>query len=217
MGIFFKLFTNGISCIFYGLILAITITIVLCFFISSKKGNLRSIPFFLSIAMLFIALFVNMTVMVGAIKIKKVANNALTVIEQLQEVIASSSLNEIGESVTNSDYRDLVKQIGRVSDHVDVYKLQELKNQLGGSWDLLRLYFESSDMSPAMLFFSPTRTITRFNSKMNSIILKKILWSVLFTIVVVIVAIHSTSTFGGQAKTKSQHSSSRTTSSYDDF
>lgn len=216
MGIFFKLFTNGISCVFYGLIVTISITIVLCFFISSKKGNLRSIPFFLLIAMLFIALFVNMTVIAGAIKIKKVANNALTVIEQLQEVIASSSLNEIGEGVTNGNYKDLVKQVERVSGHVDVYKLQELKKQLGGSWDLLRLYFESSDMSPAMLLLSPTRTITRFNSKMNGIILRRILWSVLF-IAVVIVAIRSTSISGRPSKTGVQYSSKRTTSSYDEF
>lgn len=120
--------------------------------------------------------------MVGAIKIKKVANNTLTIIEQLQDVIHSTNLNDLSESVTNGDYMGVAQQVEHVSDIIDVHKIQELKNQLGDNWDLLRLYFESYDMSPAMLFLSPTRTIARFNSKMDGIILRNVLWSIAFII-----------------------------------
>ena len=97
MGIFFDLFVNSISCVFYGFIITIAIIAGVCLLISSlKRGALGSIPFLLSIVLLFIVLFINMSIMVGAIKIKKVANNALTVIEQFQDVILNTNLNDLG-------------------------------------------------------------------------------------------------------------------------
>ena len=211
MGIFFDLFVNSISCVFYGFIITIAIIVGVCLLISSlKRGVLGSISFLLSIALLFIVLFINMSIMVGAIKIKKVANNALTVIEQFQDVIRNTNLNDLGESVTNGDYMGAVQQVEQASDIIDIHKIQELKNQLGDNWDLLRLYFESYDMNSAMLFLSPAKTIARFNSKMNGIILKTALWSIAFIILSITIGLlHNNARTSRPQRSSSAHTSTR--------
>lgn len=205
---FFDLFINGLSCVFYGFIITIAVLVLILYFIRRKvkNGLLRSVPVLISTIVLFIVLFTNMSIMIGTIKMKGIANNTLAIIEQFQSVANTTDFNNFGESIKNGDYNGVIQQVGKSSGILDFQKLQELKNQLGDNWDLFKLYFDSSDMSTTMLFLSPVKTIERFNSKMNSIIWSNILWSLAFIILTIIVGMNNAKNFN-----KHQHSRSKYT------
>ena len=118
--------------------------------------------------------------MVGAIRIKGIANRSIDAIEQLSNVVSFSNLQDLGELFSNGNYAEITQ---RVDNGLDINNLQELQTQLTDNWELLRQYFESANMSTTMLFLSPTKSIERFNSKMNDIILTNILWSLVFFII----------------------------------
>lgn len=203
MSTFFDLIANGISCIGYGLLISIVIIAILCVILSSiKKDTLKSIPFVISLAVLFVVLLINMSIMVGAIKIKGIANQSIDAIDQFTEAL-SNNINDAGRLIQNGDYIGAAQQVGEASDEVDFNNLLDLKNQLGDNWDLLKQYFDSSDMSVTMLFLSPTKTIKKFNGKMNRVIVGNILWSLLF---IGIAAFISLRNFGGADKYKKKKS-----------
>ena len=210
MEIFFDLFGSAISCVLYGGFIAIIITVGLYIVLSSiNKESTHSYLFFLSLGLLFVVLFINMSIMTGAIKVKNMANKSLTTIEQFHHVINSTNLNELGRSITDGNYIDVIQQLGHASGNLDINNVQELKKQLENNWSLLRLYFSSSDMSPSMLLLSPTRTIERFNSRMNSVILSNVLWSMAFLMLTIIVAIYNVKKTGKPTSSKSTYSSHR--------
>lgn len=182
-----------------------------------NKGAIRSYPFFFSLGLLFVVLFFNMSIMMGAIKVKSVANSSLTIIEQLHNVINPNNMNDLGRSITNGDYMDVIQQLGHASDNLDINNIQELKNQLVNNWSLLKLYFSSYGMSPTMLVISPTKTIERFNSKMNTIILSNVLWSLSFLVFTIIVAMYKMKKPEKASTSRPKYSSHRNTRYDDDF
>lgn len=140
--------------------------------------------------------------MVGAIKIKGIVNQSIDAIDQFTEAL-SNNINDAGRLIQNGDYIGAAQQVGEASDEVDFNNLLDLKNQLGDNWDLLKQYFDSSDMSVTMLFLSPTKTIKKFNGKMNRVIVGNILWSLLFIGIAASIGLKG---FGGADKYKKKKS-----------
>lgn len=195
---FIKLISNGASCIGYGLLISIVIIAILCVILSYiKKNSLKSFPFVISLAVVFVVLLINMSVMIGAIKIKNIVNQSIDAIDQFAEVLSETNINDVARLIQDGDCIGAAQQIGQTSNEVDFNNLIDLKNQLGDNWDLVKQYFDTSDMSVAILFLSPTKTIKKFNSKMNSIIIRNILWSLLFLGIAVLVGLRD---FGGTKK-----------------
>lgn len=170
-----------------------------------NRGAVHNLPFFISFILLFVILLVNMSIMVGAIKIKSVANDTLTTIEQINNLNQSVDISELGNSISNGNILEIIQQIGKYTDDVDMSQVQELKVNLRNNWDLLNTYFEHNDVSTVALFLSPKRTIEKFNSKMNSIIIKNIVWSTLFIILTIVIALYNFKIAGKQSRKRTQY------------
>lgn len=192
----------------YGFLITIAIIAVLWFIISSiKKGSFITVPFIISTFALFIVLFINISVMIGAIKMKGLANSSLNTIEQFTGVISSLSANDMDQLSRNGDYLDALRQIGQDSGLVDPIYLQELQNQLGDNWDLLNHYFGKSGETVNALFSAPKKTIERFNSKMNGIIIGNILWSLSFLVITIFIGMYKSTNSNRYSQRKSAYTS----------
>lgn len=217
MSTFIGLFANDISCIAYGLLISLAIVAIVSLVLYiKKKDSLVTIPSIICITILFIVLLSNMSVMVGAIKVKGIANRSIDAIEQFDNVINPTNLNNIGELILDGDYMEAVQQVSQASEEVDINNLLEIKNQLGDNWDLLKHYLDAADINVSMLFLSPTQTIEKFDSKMNYTIIGNILWSALFIGITFFVGIKGTNKSKQYQRKRSTYSS-RINHHNDDF
>ncbi len=217
MSIFFSLFVDGISCIFYGVLIAIAVAFgIYLAVVSIKNTKPQSIPFFASLALTFVVVLVNMSIMTGAIKIKGIAGDTLTAIQQIQETVANTNFNGVGNSISNGNYSEALQQMSG-SASIDFNNLQNLKKDLGGNWDLLKLYFDANDMSTTMLFLSPVSTIDSFNRKMNSVIIGNILWSVAFIGLSIFLGCKGAGASRSQARSKGRYQAASSRRYDDDF
>ena len=108
MGIFFSLFFESITCLFYGIVIAVFIMATLYFILKTlSRGIVRSIPFFLTGVILSIFLVVNMSVVVGAISIKQQTGSMkLWLTQQLENVegIADVQSSQAVGDILNEEF-----------------------------------------------------------------------------------------------------------------
>lgn len=164
MGVFFSLFSGAFGCVFYGLIIALFIIVSLYFVLSLlSKGIVRTIPFWISMGVLFVLLFINMSVMVGAFKVK---------------------------SATGAMEIWLNQQLHTVSGIADIDTSQKVGEMLDDQFPILSHYIDLFDFSGHTFQELPTVMADTIRSEMNSQILKNVLWSLGFIIAATLVSMY---------------------------
>lgn len=164
MGIFFSLFFESITCLFYGIVIAVFIMATLYFILKTlSRGIVRSIPFFLTGVILSIFLVVNMSVVVGAISIKQ---------------------------QTGSMKLWLTQQLENVEGIADVQSSQAVGDILNEEFPLLGCFLNLFDMSGYPMNELPQVFYDVINKEMNGIICSKLLWSLAIIIAAVLIALY---------------------------
>lgn len=164
MNIFFSLFSGALSCVFYGLIITLFIVASLYFLLSTaSKGIVRSIAFWISMGVLSLLLLVNMSVMVGAFKVK---------------------------STTGAMELWLNQRLHEVSGIADIESSQEIGEMLDENFPMLNHYLNLFDFSGTSFRELPTVMADCIRSEMNSQIWSNVLWSLGFIIAAVLISLY---------------------------
>lgn len=164
MGIFFSLFFESITCLFYGVIITAFIMATLYFILKMlSKGALHSIAFYISGIILSILLLVNMTVTVGAFTIKQ---------------------------QTSSMRLWLSQQLDGLEGTADLQSSQAIGDRLNEEFPLLRCFLNLFDLSGHPLEDLPQVFYEVINHEMNGIICSKLIWSFIFCVAAILVALY---------------------------
>lgn len=164
MGIFFSILSEGITCLFYGIIITAFIMATLYFILSTlSKGAVRSIPFFVTGPILALLLMVNMTLLVGAFTVK----------------------NE-----TESMRLWLTQRLNGIHGTADLQSSQQVGDILNEQFPLSGCFLNLFDMSGHPIEELPQVFYEVINDEMNSMIWSRLLWSLGFIIVAMLVALY---------------------------
>ena len=164
MGIFFTLFSEAYSCLGYGLLIAAFIVATIYFLLSlASKGIVRSIPFWISLVVLFFAAWINMSVMVGAIKV----SSATTAMEMW-----------------------LNQYLYNMEGIADVKSSQEIGEMLNEEFPILGSYVNLFDFSGYSLKELPFAIAEAVREEMSSQIWSNILWTLGFIVAAVIISLY---------------------------
>lgn len=164
MGIFFSLFSEAFSCVGYGLLIAAFLVATLYFLLSTaSKGIVRSIPFWISMVVLFFAAWINMSVMVGAIKV----NSATTAMEMW-----------------------LNQYLYNLEGIADIRSSQEIGDLLNKEFPILGSYVNLFDFSGYSLRELPSAIAEAVREEMGSQIWSNILWTLAFIVATVIISLY---------------------------
>lgn len=164
MTTFFSLFSGAVSCVFYGFLITAFIIATLYFLLSTaSKGIVRSIAFWLSMAALSILLLVNMSVMVGAFRVK-----------------SATSAMEVW----------LNQQLHNASGYADIESSQQIGDSLDENFPILEHYLNLFDFSGIPFKELPTVMADSIRSEMNSQIWSNVLWSLGFIIAAVLISLY---------------------------
>ena len=164
MGIFFSLFFESVTCLFYGIIIVAFIMVTLYFILKMmSKGAVHSIPFYISGMILAILLLINMSVMVGAFTVKQ---------------------------QTDSMRLWLAQQLDGTEGIADLQSSQMIGDSLNDEFPLLGCFLNLFDLSGHAIEELPQVFYEVINHEMNTLIWSKILWSLIFCIAAVLVALY---------------------------
>ena len=175
---------------FYGFIITAFIMATLYFVLKSmSQGTVRSIPFWITGPVLTILLLINMSVMMGAFKVKGQT--------ETMEIWLNQRLDDTDETV-------------------GVQESQWIGDQLTDEFPLLGCYLNLFDLSGHTTNELPQVFREVINEKMNDVIESRILWSVGFIITAMLIALYFDK---GEGRTPKKKSTYRTTSRrhIDDF
>ncbi len=192
MGVFFDLFSSGISALFYGFLLAVAITAGLFLILKAFCGTpSRPLPVAASFALLFVVALVNMSVMMGAFKIKGITADAIELLEYAERRVDSFDMGDFLGDLAGGDYAQMIADGMELADGTELARASELMDELKDNGRLLQYYFQQNDMSTLSLVLSPIQTLQKFNDKMNSAIWHSILWTLAFMALAAIVMVRS--------------------------
>lgn len=164
MGIFFSLFSEAFSCVGYGLLIAAFIVATLYFLLSTaSKGIVRSFPFWISMVILFFAAWINMSVMVGAIKV----NSATTAMEMW-----------------------LNQYLYNLDGIADIRSSQEIGELLNEQFPILASYVNLFDFSGYSLRELPFAIAEAVRGEMSGQIWSNVLWTLAFIAAAVIISLY---------------------------
>ena len=164
MGIFFSLFSEAFNCIGYGLLISAFIVATLYFLLSTaSKGIVRSIPFWISMVVLFFAASINRSVMVGAIKV----NSATTAMEMW-----------------------LNQYLYNLEGIADIKSSQEIGDLLNEQFPILASYVNLFDFSGYSLRDLPMAIAEAVREEMQGQIWSNILWTLAFIVAAVIISLY---------------------------
>lgn len=164
MGIFFSLFSEAFNCIGYGLLIAAFLVATIYFLLSTaSKGIVRSIPFWICMVVLFFAAWINMSVMVGAIKV----NSATSAMEMW-----------------------LNQYLYNLEGIADIKSSQEIGDLLNEQFPILASYVNLFDFSGYSLRDLPTAMAEAVRDEMGDQIWSNILWTLAFIAAAVIISLY---------------------------
>ena len=164
MGIFFSLFSEAVNCIGYGLLIAAFIVATLYFLLSmASKGIVRSVPFWISMVVLFFAAWINMSVMVGAIKV----SSATTAMEMW-----------------------LNQYLYNLEGIADIKSSQEIGDLLNNEFPILASYINLFDFSGYSLRELPFAMAEAVRNEMGSQIWSNVLWTLAFIAAAVTISLY---------------------------
>lgn len=164
MGIFFSILSEGITCLFYGIIITAFIMATLYFILSTlSKGAVRSIPFFITGPILALLLMINMTLLVGAFTVK---------------------------DETESMRIWLTQRLDGVHGTADLQSSQQVGDILNEQFPLSGCFLNLFDMSGHPIEELPQVFYEVINEEMNSMIWSRLLWSLGFIIAAMLVALY---------------------------
>ena len=164
MGIFFSILNEGITCLFYGIVITAFIMATLYFILSTlSKGTVRSIPFFITGPILALLLMVNMTLLVGAFTVK---------------------------SETESMRLWLTQRLDGIHGTADLQSSQQVGDMLNEQFPLSGCFLNLFDMSGHPIEELPQVFYEVINEEMNSMIWSRLFWSLGFIIAAMLVALY---------------------------
>ena len=164
MGIFFSLFSEAFSCVGYGFLISAFLVATLYFILSTaSKGIVRSIYFWISMVILFFAAWINMSVMVGAIKV----NSATTAMEMW-----------------------LSQYLYNLEGIADIKSSQEIGDLLNENFPILGSYVNLFDFSGYSLRELPLAIAEAIRDEMGDQIMSNILWTLAFLVAVVMISLY---------------------------
>lgn len=195
MGIFFSILNEGITCLFYGIVITAFIMATLYFILSSlSKGTVRSIPFFITGPILALLLIVNMTLLVGAFTVK----------------------NE-----TESMRLWLTQRLDGIHGTADLQSSQQVGDMLNEQFPLSGCFLNLFDMSGHPIEELPQVFYEVINKEMNSMIWSRLLWSFGFIVAAMLVALYFDKGEGNRNKGKNKRVTkgvrTNTRKNFDDF
>ncbi len=195
MGIFFSILNEGITCLFYGIVITAFIMATLYFILSSlSKGTVRSIPFFITGPILALLLMVNMTLLVGAFTVK----------------------NE-----TESMRLWLTQRLDGIHGTADLQSSQQVGDMLNEQFPLSGCFLNLFDMSGHPIEELPQVFYEVINKEMNSMIWSRLLWSFGFIVAAMLVALYFDKGEGNRNKGKNKRVTkgvrTSTRKNFDDF
>ena len=178
MGIFFSILNEGITCLFYGIVITAFIMATLYFILSSlSKGTVRSIPFFITGPILALLLMVNMTLLVGAFTVK----------------------NE-----TESMRLWLTQRLDGIHGTADLQSSQQVGDMLNEQFPLSGCFLNLFDMSGHPIEELPQVFYEVINKEMNSMIWNRLLWSLGFIVAAMLIALYFDKGEGNRSNGKSK-------------
>ena len=164
MGIFFSILSEGITCLFYGIVITAFIMATLYFILSTlSKGTVRSIPFFVTGPILALLLMVNMTLLVGAFTVK---------------------------SETESMRLWLTQRLDGIHGTADLQSSQQVGDMLNEQFPLSGCFLNLFDMSGHPIEELSQAVYEVINKEMNNMIWSRLLWSLGFIIAAMLVALY---------------------------
>lgn len=195
MGIFFSILNEGITCLFYGIVITAFIMATLYFILSSlSKGTVRSIPFFITGPILALLLIVNITLLVGAFTVK----------------------NE-----TESMRLWLTQRLDGIHGTADLQSSQQVGDMLNEQFPLSGCFLNLFDMSGHPIEELPQVFYEVINKEMNSMIWSRLLWSFGFIVAAMLVALYFDKGEGNRNKGKNKRVTkgvrTSTRKNFDDF
>lgn len=195
MGIFFSILSEGITCLFYGIVITAFIMATLYFILSSlSKGTVRSIPFFITGPILALLLIVNMTLLVGAFTVK---------------------------SETESMRLWLTQRLDGIHGTADLQSSQQVGDMLNEQFPLSGCFLNLFDMSGHSIEELPQAFYEVINDEMSSMIWSRLLWAFGFIIAAMLVALYFDKGEGNRSNGKSQMGTKRVRTNshknFDDF
>lgn len=195
MGIFFSILNEGITCLFYGIVITAFIMATLYFILSSlSKGTVRSIPFFITGPILALLLIVNITLLVGAFTVK----------------------NE-----TESMRLWLTQRLDGIHGTADLQSSQQVGDMLNEQFPLSGCFLNLFDMSGHPIEELPQVFYEVINKEMNSMIWSRLLWSFGFIVAAMLVALYFDKGEGNRNKGKNKRVTkgvrTNTRKNFDDF
>lgn len=195
MGIFFSILNEGITCLFYGIVITAFIMATLYFILSSlSKGTVCSIPFFITGPILALLLIVNITLLVGAFTVK----------------------NE-----TESMRLWLTQRLDGIHGTADLQSSQQVGDMLNEQFPLSGCFLNLFDMSGHPIEELPQVFYEVINKEMNSMIWSRLLWSFGFIVAAMLVALYFDKGEGNRNKGKNKRVTkgvrTNTRKNFDDF
>lgn len=178
MGIFFSILSEGITCLFYGIVITAFIMATLYFILSTlSKGTVRSIPFFVTGPILALLLMVNMTLSVGAFTVK---------------------------SETESMRLWLTQRLDGIHGTADLQSSQQVGDMLNEQFPLSECFLNLFDMSGHPIEELPQVFYEVINEEMNSMIWNRLLWSLGFIVAAMLIALYFDKGEGNRSNGKSK-------------
>ena len=178
MGIFFSILSEGITCLFYGIVITAFIMATLYFILSTlSKGTVRSIPFFVTGPILALLLMVNMTLSVGAFTVK---------------------------SETESMRLWLTQRLDGIHGTADLQSSQQVGDMLNEQFPLSGCFLNLFDMSGHPIEELPQVFYEVINEEMNSMIWNRLLWSLGFIVAAMLIALYFDKGEGNRSNGKSK-------------
>lgn len=164
MDIFISLLSGGISSLLYGLICTGFIMTTIYFLLKNlSKGSIHSIPFFIAGIVLFVALTVNLTTIIGAFMLK-------------------------GQTTAMQIW--LTQQLNGMEQVAGIQDSQYIGEELIENFPLLGCFFNLFDLSGHSYSELPQAFYDLLNDELNGIIWSKTFWSLGFIIAAVLVALY---------------------------
>lgn len=195
MGIFFSILSEGITCLFYGIIITAFIMATLYFILSTlSKGAVCSIPFFVTGPILALLLMVNMTLLVGAFTVK---------------------------SETESMRLWLTQRLDGIHGTADLQSSQQVGDMLNEQFPLSGCFLNLFDMSGHPIEELPQVFYEVINEEMNNMIWSRLLWSLGFIIAAMLVALYfdkgESNSTNGKSKRGTKGVRTNPRKNFDDF
>lgn len=150
MSIFFSLFSSGLSCLFYGLIIAAILILIFYGILQLiRKDLVRSIGFYISGILLFFIFWINSAIFCGSWKIKGVVNF-------MEEWLTS--------------------QISGLKGYVNLEEGGEIVDEIEQKFPMLDSFYGSLDFTGIPYDQLPAMIATPIYDKLNNYMLTSFLW-----------------------------------------